>query len=736
MKSRTIPHSRVSALSPGRIALGYAVIAIVWIAFSDAIVTHFKLHPFVMTIKGSVFVFVTAWMLYFTTRRLVHGLSRLNRELRAISNCNQVLLRCTDEQSLLEEICRLCEEAGYGMAWVAYAEHDDAKSMRPVAWAGTDEAYLTAAGISWSEDTERGRGPTGIAIRSGKTCCNQDFATDARIAPWRDLLLQRGLRSVVALPLKDERGKVFGAFTIHSERRNAFTPEEIHMLEELAGDLAFGIVTLRSRAARERAEQELALLGFALDKVHEAAMLIDEQGRFRYVNEYACRILGYTRSELLSMGAPDIDPNFPAERWADHWRELQARKSLSFETRHRTRDGSVFPVEVSANYFEYGGTAYNLGLVRDITERKRAEEALRESETNLNRAQEIAHIGSWNLDIARNRLVWSDEVFRIFRAPPGTALTYDAFLDMVHPEDRESVHNAWSAALRGAPYAIEHRIVVDGDLKWVREQAKVEFDQEGNATSGIGTVQDITERKRAEEAVLEERIRERTRIARELHDTLLQTLHATLIHVAVALKGLEPGETKQKLGRALQLAEQAITEARESIQALRSSRAEDDIAAALKDVAEGFAAEHSSSALFHVNVRGAPLGLNRGVRDETFNIGREALRNAFRHACADRIQLEISFDTDTFRLVVTDDGKGIDSTILAQGGREGHYGLSGIRERAKLIGGELDLRSEPGGGTQLELNVPGPRAYATPDAGWSRALERELRNPADERTRI
>jgi len=729
MKSRTIPHSRVSTLSPGRIALGYAVIAILWIAFSDAIVTNLKLNPFVMTIKGGVFVFVTAWLLYFTTRRLVHALSRLNRELRAISDCNQVLLRCTDEQSLLEKICRLCEEAGYGMAWVAYAEHDEARSVRPVAWAGTDEAYLTAAGISWSEDTERGRGPTGTAIRSGKTCCNQDFATDARVAPWRDLLLQRGLRSALALPLKDEHGGVFGTLTIHSERRNAFTPEEIHMLEELAGDLAFGIVTLRSRAARQRAEQELALLGFALDNVREAALLSDEQGLLRYVNEHACRVLGYPRAELLRMGIPDIDPEFPAERWHDHWRELQAKKSLSFESRHRTRDGRLFPAEISANYFEYGGLAYNLALVRDITERKRAEEALRESETNLNRAQEIAHIGSWHLDVVRNRLTWSDEVFRIFGVPLGTALTYDAFLDMVHPEDRESVHKAWSAALQGAPYDIEHRIVVGLDLKWVREQAEVEFDREGHATSGIGTVQDITERKRAEEAVLEERIRERTRIARELHDTLLQTFQATLIHVGVAFKRLEPGETKQKLGRALGLAEQALTEARESIHALRSSRAEDDIVAALRDVAEGFAAEHPSSTVFQVKVRGTPLGLSRGVRDEAFKIGREALRNAFRHASADRIQLEISFDIDTFRLVVADDGKGIDSKILAQGGREGHYGLFGIRERAKLIGGELGLRSELGVGTELELNVPGPLAYATPDAGRASALERGTAPP-------
>ena len=129
-------------------------------------------------------------------------------------------------------------------------------------------------------------------------------------------------------------------------------------------------------------------------------------------------------------------------------------------------------------------------------------EALRESEANLNRAQEIAHIGSWYLDITNNRLTWSDEVFRIFGVPKGPALTYEAFLGAVHPEDRESVNDSWTAAMHGAPYDIEHRIVVGDELKWVRERAQVEFDQDGNAVEGIGTVQDITERKRAQEELL------------------------------------------------------------------------------------------------------------------------------------------------------------------------------------------------------------------------------------------
>jgi PAS domain S-box-containing protein len=151
-----------------------------------------------------------------------------------------------------------------------------------------------------------------------------------------------------------------------------------------------------------------------------------------------------------------------------------------------------------------------------MIERQHADDALRESEANLNRAQKIAHIGSWHLDPVHDRLTWSDEVFRIFGVPKVTNLTYEAFVDAVYPEDRDAVNKAWSAALHGSRYDIEHRITVDGKVKWVRERAKVEFDKEGTAIEGLGTVQDITERKRAESEIralnaeLEQRVVART----------------------------------------------------------------------------------------------------------------------------------------------------------------------------------------------------------------------------------
>ncbi|MCC6135486.1 MAG: PAS domain S-box protein [Gammaproteobacteria bacterium] len=135
-----------------------------------------------------------------------------------------------------------------------------------------------------------------------------------------------------------------------------------------------------------------------------------------------------------------------------------------------------------------------LGIARDITDRKRAEEALRRSELNLRKAQEVAQVGSWSLDLRTNHLEWSEQTYRIFGFDPDTPLSFETFLDRIHPDDREAVNAAWTAALTDAPYDIVHRIVVNDAIRWVRERAELYFDAQGQLRSGVGTVQDITER--------------------------------------------------------------------------------------------------------------------------------------------------------------------------------------------------------------------------------------------------
>src|SRR5450830_731408 len=199
-------------------------------------------------------------------KRSQEALHRLNRELRAISNCNQALLRTQDEQTLLNDICHIvCDQAGYRMAWVGYAEHDAAKTVRPVAWGGVDSGYVAGANLTWADDT--GQDPAGTAIRSGEVFHVQDLASDPGMAPWRESALQHGYRSGIALPLKNESAEVFGVLLIYSAEINAFSPAEIRLPKELSGDLAFGITVLRARIKRKRFERilqaRLRLLEFA-----------------------------------------------------------------------------------------------------------------------------------------------------------------------------------------------------------------------------------------------------------------------------------------------------------------------------------------------------------------------------------------------------------------------------------------------------------------------------------------
>jgi DNA-binding response OmpR family regulator len=194
------------------------------------------------------------------------ALNRLNRELQAISDCNKALMRHEDEQTLLGNICGIIHDtAGYRMVWVGYAENDDAKTIRPVAWAGAEEGYLEQAALTW-DDTERGRGPSGTAIRTGEANCIQDFATDPQAAPWRDIALQRGYRSSIALPLKDESAHTFGVLNIYSNEPKVFTPDEIRLLEDLSGDLEHGIMFLRNRTERKQAVEALNQLNEELEQ--------------------------------------------------------------------------------------------------------------------------------------------------------------------------------------------------------------------------------------------------------------------------------------------------------------------------------------------------------------------------------------------------------------------------------------------------------------------------------------
>jgi signal transduction histidine kinase/ligand-binding sensor domain-containing protein len=224
-------------------------------------------------------------------------------------------------------------------------------------------------------------------------------------------------------------------------------------------------------------------------------------------------------------------------------------------------------------------------------------------------------------------------------------------------------------------------------------------------------------------ARFEERLAERVRVARELHDTLLQSFQGLLLRfqTAYALFDSRPADAKDVLGNSIDQTAQAITEGREAVQGLRASTVEsNDLAQAIRTLGEQLAAEASATSIgMFVEVEGTPWNLHPIVRDEIYRVASEALRNAFRHAQAKQIEVEFRYDERQLRLRVRDDGKGIDATFLAAEGRAGHFGLHGMRERAKIMGGKLTVWTAAESGTEIELIIPAAYANAaSPRRSW------------------
>jgi PAS domain S-box-containing protein len=300
-----------------------------------------------------------------------------------------------------------------------------------------------------------------------------------------------------------------------------------------------------------------------------------------------------------------------------------------------------------------------------------------------------------------------------------TGLTLDQYRSVdvigrvIHPDDAEKVRAARKRAFSGSdPYEQEARLLgKDGVYRWFlfRYSPWVE---EGRVKRWYGTATEIESRKQEEERVRQENVRleERNRIARELHDTLLQTFQGALLQLGGALKNLPPeSQVKSKLDPILQFMEQGIEEGRNAIQGLRSSGNRPlDLVAALSAVRQEFSAQPGVD--FCVRVLGPQQPLRSSIQQEIYRLGREALVNAFCHSGAKRIDLELEYNDSNLTIRVRDNGCGIDPQVLDTG-RKGHWGLTGMRERTARIGGLLDISSSATAGTEIQLSIPSDVAF-------------------------
>ena len=271
-------------------------------------------------------------------------ISVINRALKMLSRCNEALIRADDETQLLEQICEVAVEGGYRMAWAGYAQEDARRSVRPVAHAGVEEAYLTEIAVTWDEHDVHGRGPFGQVIRSGKPVISADLAHDPQFAPWSAAAQRRGYRSVICLPLRDA-SRTFGALTLYSDEVKLPSEEELSLLLRMADDVAFGVGSLRARSERQRLEGSVREQATLLDSADEAILVKDLEARVTYWNKGAERLYGWSAAEMIGHTTSErIHKSVSAYR--DGFDATLSRGEWHGEMSACTKDGRALTVEV------------------------------------------------------------------------------------------------------------------------------------------------------------------------------------------------------------------------------------------------------------------------------------------------------------------------------------------------------------------------------------------------------
>jgi len=366
-----------------------------------------------------------------------------------------------------------------------------------------------------------------------------------------------------------------------------------------------------------------------------------------------------------------------------------------------------------------GTLLYWIGINLDIDDRKQAEFYLAEG-------QRLAHTGSWAFTAAGFKH-WSPELFAIHGlVPSGRAPSISEYMALVHPDDREFVaHKIQRMLAEHRGFDFTKRIVrPDGTIRYVRCVGVPATNGEGFLGTGI----DVTEQEQLTAALrkseielrqansevqaalrarFEAALAERTRIAQELHDTLLQGFAGVALQLKAAELALpeRPDVAAEILARVQRLATEALHEARESVWDLRGSELDElDLVEALRRRA--LAATAGSNIVVAVTARGAPRRLPRSIEAAALRVGREAVANAVKHAEANRIDIDVEFDAALLVLRIRDDGRGFAEELREAAIRSGHFGISGMQDRARQAGGTCEVGPGGQGGTVVTLRLP------------------------------
>lgn len=429
-------------------------------------------------------------------------------------------------------------------------------------------------------------------------------------------------------------------------------------------------------------------------------------------------LFGYDASEMKGRHA--LDWHLPETR------EVVSRSLDSFiqmgqssiETPLIAKDGHEIPFILTAVKFESRGQNYLIGIGTDVTGRKIAEKSLQQSETTLTKAQQIAHMGSWELELATNELQWSDETFRIFGYAPGSVSpSLELFFRNIHPQDISYVHKSIKGTRdSGTPYCLDHRIVLsDGTERIVHEQAEVMNDDAGRPMRWRGIVQDITERKKTEEELKSslgqlqlltqyiEQVRENERVAisRELHDDLGQALTAVKIDLGIIRQSISDNDAGLRLNKVAALVGETIKTVQRLTSQLRPEIIDDlGLGPAIEWYTNEFAQRIGVEVFLDID---PVITISPNISLIIFRIMQESLTNIARHSRATRVDIALGKKDDFITFRVLDNGIGItEKQRIAKNA----FGLISMKERAASLKGTFEIASKNGKGTLITLSIP------------------------------
>ena len=488
------------------------------------------------------------------------------------------------------------------------------------------------------------------------------------------------------------------------------------------GQVAQVIVTFMDITQRKLAERDLHLLTKAVNASSDATYLFDTSGRFVYVSDAACRALGRSREELLTMCPMDIDASLPAMTIRQMIQQLLAGRSNGwrFETSHRRSDEQVFPVEISASMIELDGVRYGLAMARDITERRHHDKLVRK----------LAHLAELapgffftyvleDRETGRGMFRYASQgILDVLGMNPRQVLN-DATLIFrcMQPGEERRVRRALAQSEQTMkPCVIEFRAThTKRGERWVELRTTPEWSSEGKLL-WHGYINDITERKTAERElnesyrmlqeliVLSETTREeeRKRIAREVHDELGQRL--TALRLSLAMLRLQHAEYQPGFAQSVQnlidTVDSTIQVARHVTSALRPSALNMGLRPALEWLASEFSQYSDTPCL--TDLAPGIVELSEAQATAAFRVAQESLTNIARHAQASQASIRFYSTANGHVLEIADNGQGFDPRLP----RTRSLGLAGMRERGLMLGGEVTIVSAPGLGTTVRLRIP------------------------------